>query len=230
MDEAELHFLHTRMIGGKENAASRGELRFPLPVGYIYNPDGKNHHGSQRKKSSMPSPRFSRCSVLQEALMDVPGMGKSPGELCPTAASLQPSTPLPMLEHMFMDVTAITKPLMPMGISNTILSVSQIRMSGKSFSPTIIRLISLGKSSRKTRIALIPTVQTRNGAGPAREGAALLIGILIRYTGTDGICLLYECVGRWEHGNKATCSSVPAETLDHAVSEKNTLHHEAFRT
>ena len=41
MGEAELHFLHARMIGGKENAASRGELRFPLPVGYIYDPDGK---------------------------------------------------------------------------------------------------------------------------------------------------------------------------------------------
>jgi hypothetical protein len=26
--------------------------------------------------------------------------------------------------------------------------------------------------------------------------------------------------GRWEHGNKATCSSVPAEVLDRAVSEK----------
>ena len=41
MGEAELHFLHARMIGGKENAASRGELRFPLPVGYIYDPDGR---------------------------------------------------------------------------------------------------------------------------------------------------------------------------------------------
>ncbi|WP_285826030.1 recombinase family protein [Schaedlerella arabinosiphila] len=41
MGEAELHFLHARMIGGKENAASRGELRFPLPVGYVYDPDGK---------------------------------------------------------------------------------------------------------------------------------------------------------------------------------------------
>lgn len=41
MGEAELHFLHARMIGGKENAASRGELCFPLPVGYIYDPDGR---------------------------------------------------------------------------------------------------------------------------------------------------------------------------------------------
>lgn len=41
MCEAELHFLHARMIGGKENAASRGELRFPLPVVYVYDPDGR---------------------------------------------------------------------------------------------------------------------------------------------------------------------------------------------
>ena len=40
MGEAELHFLHARMIGGKENAAARGELRFPLPVGYIRDLDG----------------------------------------------------------------------------------------------------------------------------------------------------------------------------------------------
>ena len=40
MGEAELHFLHARMIGGKENAASRGELRFPLPVGYARDLDG----------------------------------------------------------------------------------------------------------------------------------------------------------------------------------------------
>ena len=77
---------------------------------------------------------------------------------------------------------------------------------------------------------LILTAQTRNADGPAREGAALLPGILlcgkcgrrmtVRYTGTGGIRPRYECVGRWEHGNKAACSSVPADILDQAVSEK----------
>lgn len=42
----------------------------------------------------------------------------------------------------------------------------------------------------------------------------------VRYTGTDGIRPRYECIGRWEHGNKVTCSSVPADVLDRAVSEK----------
>ena len=42
----------------------------------------------------------------------------------------------------------------------------------------------------------------------------------VRYTGSGGIRPVYECLGRWEHGNKATCSSVPAMVIDHAVSEK----------
>jgi len=36
MSQAELHFLRGRLQGGKRNKAQRGELRFPLPVGFIY--------------------------------------------------------------------------------------------------------------------------------------------------------------------------------------------------
>jgi len=36
MSQAELHFIRARLLGGKRNKARRGELRFPLPVGYIY--------------------------------------------------------------------------------------------------------------------------------------------------------------------------------------------------
>ena len=42
MSQAELHFLRGRLQGGKRNKAERGELRFPLPVGFVYgeNPGG----------------------------------------------------------------------------------------------------------------------------------------------------------------------------------------------
>lgn len=39
MAQAELHFLRARLQGGKLNKAQKGELRFPLPVGFLYDED-----------------------------------------------------------------------------------------------------------------------------------------------------------------------------------------------
>lgn len=41
MSEAELHLLHSRLAGAQRAAAGRGELRLPLPVGYVYDDDGQ---------------------------------------------------------------------------------------------------------------------------------------------------------------------------------------------
>ena len=41
MAQAELHFWHARLQGGKLNKAKKGELRFPLPVGYCYDEQGR---------------------------------------------------------------------------------------------------------------------------------------------------------------------------------------------
>lgn len=38
MSEAELHWLHTRLLGGKLAKAERGELHFRLPVGFVHDP------------------------------------------------------------------------------------------------------------------------------------------------------------------------------------------------
>lgn len=39
MSEAELHFLQERMRGGLMNKAKRGELKRPIPIGYVYDDD-----------------------------------------------------------------------------------------------------------------------------------------------------------------------------------------------
>ena len=40
MSEAELHMITSRLQGAKRAAAERGELRFPLPVGYVHDDEG----------------------------------------------------------------------------------------------------------------------------------------------------------------------------------------------
>jgi len=40
MSAAELHFIRARLQGGKDNKAKKGELRFPLPVGFCYDDEG----------------------------------------------------------------------------------------------------------------------------------------------------------------------------------------------
>jgi hypothetical protein len=40
MSEAELHILSSRLQGAKRAAAERGDLRTPLPVGYVYDDEG----------------------------------------------------------------------------------------------------------------------------------------------------------------------------------------------
>lgn len=41
LSEAELHYLRARMRGGLLNKAKRGELQFQLPIGYVYDENGR---------------------------------------------------------------------------------------------------------------------------------------------------------------------------------------------
>src|SRR6202163_3565481 len=41
MSEAELHIITSRLQGAKRAAAERGELRFPLPVGFVHDDEGQ---------------------------------------------------------------------------------------------------------------------------------------------------------------------------------------------
>ena len=63
MSEAELHVMAGRLQGAKRAAAERGELRFGLPVGYVYDEDGQtiiDPTRRSRQRSATCSPRSSR--------------------------------------------------------------------------------------------------------------------------------------------------------------------------
>ena len=247
MGEAELHFLHARMIGGKENAASRGELRFPLPVGYIYDPDGRTIMDPNEEIQHAVATLFkafrttgSAYGVVRyfaENSLSFPKRaygGAWDGKI--TWGTLTHSRVLAVIHNpsyagayvygRYRDNKTVN--------ADGHFEHHPVRLPDKNdwkvflpgHHPAYITWEEFEEN--QNRLGFNRTNTER--CGPAREGAALLTGILVcgkcgrrmsvRYTGTGGIRPLYECVGRWEHGNKATCSSVPAEPLDHAVSKK----------
>lgn len=247
MGEAELHFLHARMIGGKENAASRGELRFPIPVGYIYDPDGRTildpneeiQHAVATlfKTFRTTGSAYGVVRYFSENSLSFPKRaygGAWDGKI--TWGTLTHSRVLAVIHNpsyagayvygRYRDNKTVD--------ADGHFEHHPVRLPDKNdwkvFLPGHHPAYITWEEFEENQNRLGSNRTNTERCGPAREGAALLTGILIcgkcgrrmtvRYTGTGGIRPLYECVGRWEHGNKATCSSVPAETLDHAVSEK----------
>ena len=247
MGEAELHFLHARMIGGKENAASRGELRFPLPVGYIYDADGKTIMDPDEEVQHAISTLFRAFRSSGSAYGTVRYFAEN-GLSFPKRAyggawngkiswgTLTHSRVLSVIHNpaytgayvygRYRDNKTIDADghfeHHPVRLPN--------REDWKVFLPEH-HLAYISWDDFEENQKLLDSNRTNSErCGPAREGAALLPGVLlcgkcgrrmtVRYTGTGGIRPLYECIGRWEHGNKATCSSVPADVLDQAVSEK----------
>lgn len=247
MGEAELHFLHARMIGGKENAASKGELRFPLPVGYIYDHDGKTIMDPDEEVQHAVSTLFrifrssgSAYGVVRyfaENNISFPKRaygGAWDGKI--TWGTLTHSRVLTVLHNpsytgayvygRYRDNKTID--------ADGHFEHHSVRLphkeDWKAFLPGHHSAYISWDDFEKNQQMLASNQTNSERCGPARQGAALLPGVLIcgkcgrrmtvRYTGTNGIRPLYECIGRWEHGNKATCSCVPADALDRAVSEK----------
>lgn len=247
MGEAELHFLHARMIGGKENAASRGELRFSLPVGYVYDFDGRIIMDPDEAVQNAISTLFKEFRASGSAYGVVRYFAKNSisfpkrayggawdGKI--TWGTLTHSRVLAVIHNpsyagayvygRFRDQKTVD--------SDGHFEHHSVRLPNREDWKVFIpdhHQAYISWDDFEANQKLLESNQTNaERSGPAREGAALLPGIIlcgrcgrrmtVRYTGTGGIRPAYECVGRWEHGNKATCSSVPADVLDKAVSEK----------
>lgn len=247
MGEAELHFLHSRMIGGKENAASRGELRFPLPVGYIHDSDGKTIMDPDEEVQHAVSTLF-RVFRSSGSAYGVVRYFAENNILFPKRAyggAWDGTITWGTLTHSRV-LTVIHNPAYAGAYvygryrDNKTINADghfdhhPVRLPDKEdwkvFLPGHHQAYISWDDFEENQKQLDSNRTNSERCGPAREGAALLTGVLlcgkcgrrmtVRYTGTGGIRPLYECVGRWEHGNKATCSSVPADALDRAVSEK----------
>ena len=247
MGEAELHFLHARMVGGKENAAAKGELRFPLPVGYVYDLDGRTIMDPDEEiqhalftlfrefRASGSAYGVVRCFAENNLRFPKRAFGGAwDGQV--SWGTLTHSRVLGVIHNPAYTGAYVygryrdRKTIDEEGHYEHHAVRLRDRSEWKVFIPDH-HPAYISWEEYEANLALLESNRTNaEVSGPAREGAALLPGLLlcgkcgrrmtIRYAGTGGSRPVYECVGRWEHGNKATCSAVPANILDSAISEK----------
>jgi DNA invertase Pin-like site-specific DNA recombinase len=245
--QAELHIIRARLHGGKLNKANRGELRFPLPVGFVYDDDkividpDQEVQGAVRTVFDLFSKQGTAYGVVrrfQEAGLRFPRRsygGVWNGRLI--WGRLTHSRVLGML----------TNPSYAgVYVFGRYQSAKQVSPSGEVFTRArpmpqdawrvMIRDHHEGYISWDQFVANRHRLATnRTNAeglpGPAREGLCLLQGLLIcgccgrrlsvRYTGSNGVYPMYECVWRRrESVGPQTCMSLPAPPLDRAISDR----------
>lgn len=246
MSEAELHFLRARLIGGKKNKAHKGELHFPLPVGYCFDSDG----------NTSLDPDEAVQTAVRHIFTSFQASGSAYG-----VVKFFATNGLQFPKRAYGGVWAGKLIWGTLTHSRVLGILSNPAYTGAyCFGRYKYRKRLDNQGSFKTHMVRLPKDQwevlihdhhpgyiswaqyeenllqlQRNRtnlevSGAAREGSALLQGLLIcgkcgrhmtvRYTGNGGIQPRYECKQRWELGKACTCSSIRAEPLDQAVAKR----------
>ena len=244
--QAESHIIRARLHGGKVNKASRGELRFPLPVGFVYDDDkivldpDKEVQGAVRTVFELFAKEGTAYGVVRcfrEAGLRFPRRsygGVWNGKLIwgrLTHARVVGILANPSYAGVYVfGRYQSTKQVNPSGDI-----VIRSRRVPQDAWRVMIRDHHEGYISWDQFVAnrhrLATNRPNREGlAGPAREGLCLLQGLLlccccgrrvsVRYRGNNGVYPVYEC--SWQHREALApaCLSVPAPPLDQAITDR----------
>src|SRR5271157_1377589 len=245
--QAELHIIRARLHGGKLNKASKGELRFPLPVGFVFEGDkialdpDQEVRGAVRTVFDLFARENTAFGVVQrynELDLRFPRRaygGAWDGKLL--WGRLTHSRVLGILAN-------------PSYAGAYVFGRHQAR---KQIGPTgEIRTQSRRMPQGEWRVVIsdhhpgyitwdqyLANRQRLAGnrtncevlAGPAREGLCLLQGLLlcgicgrrlgVRYTGNGGLYPIYQC--NWKHRealSRRACMDVRSGPLDDAVTDR----------
>jgi DNA invertase Pin-like site-specific DNA recombinase len=245
MSEAELHFIRARLQGGILSKARRGELQTPLPVGLVYDPAGRVvldpdtgvQHALRHLFDTFQRTGSARA-VVQAFAADgllFPArvrVGERKGELV----------------------------WMPLRHWRVLRTLHNPRYAGafvygrRKQSSTVDGKVTLHELPREQWISLIPDAHpgyitfeqfetnqltlsgnaqahgTDRAGGPAREGPALLQGMVIcgrcgkrmtvRYHHRRGTELPdYQCVGESIQAGSSRCLAVPGHGVDQAIAQ-----------
>ncbi len=250
MAQAELHFIRARLQGGKLNKAQKGELRFPLPVGYVFNdarhivkdPDdqvrsaiglvfttfqqtGSAYGVIQRfAKEKILFPKRSYGGVWDGKLQWGRLTDSRVLEILrnPSYAGIYAFGRYRCVKEILANGEVRSR-VARMPRDEWLVEIRDHHEGYISFEQQLRNLDILEKNRTNSQEAVL--------SGPAREGLALLQGLLIcsccgrrltpRYRGNGGIYPIYECNWRKREGlSKTSCMMVQCGYLDRAVEAR----------
>jgi DNA invertase Pin-like site-specific DNA recombinase len=250
MSQAELHFLRARLLGGKLNKAKKGELRRPLPVGLCYDEEGQTVFDPDEEvrgavrllfetfrqtgsaygvvhrftKLGMKYPKRAYGGVWDGKLIW--------GRLCHSrvlGVLRNPAYAGAYVHGRYRYVREIS-PDGTIRCRTIALPMSSWQVTIRDHHPGYISWQTFLDND-----AMLERNRT-NGedtllSGPAREGLALLQGLLlcgscgrrltVRYKGNGGIYPVYECTRRKREGLACkSCMHLRCDLLDRPVGER----------
>ena len=250
MAQAELHFIRSRLQGGKLNKAQKGELRFPLPVGYVFDEANRIVKDSDAHVRSAIELVFtvfretgSAYAVVQRFAQEhllFPKRsygGVWAGQLLwgrltdsrvlgilknPSYAGVYTFGRYRCLKEILAD-GAVRSRIASMPRTEWLVEIQDHHEGYTSFEQYLTNLDAIERNRTNPQEAIL--------SGPAREGLAMLQGLLIcgycgrrltpRYRGNGGLYPIYECNWRKREGLSTTsCMSVQCGRLDRAVEER----------
>ncbi|MCX4589256.1 recombinase family protein [Streptomyces sp. NBC_01549] len=239
MSEAELHILSSRLQGAKRAAAERGDLRSPLPVGYVYDDEGNCVIDPDMEVQAAIRDVFAAFAAGGSAYQVVAAFvdrrfplraygGAWAGQL--RWGKLTHARALGVLSNPCYAGTYVygrnttRRRVQPDGSVRTSLT----RVPREQW-PVVLHDHHEGYWTWADYVAAEAKLKancTRDGARPAREGLALCQGIMFcgscgrpmttRYHSSGRAA--YECsLSRADHEATATCRSIRADIVDDAV-------------
>jgi DNA invertase Pin-like site-specific DNA recombinase len=244
--QAELHIIRARLHGGKLNKAQKGELRFPLPVGLVFDGDkivldpDQEVQGAVRAVFELFEQENTAYGVVQRfhqlgLLFPRRSYGGTwNGKLI--WGRLTHSRLLGVLANPSYAGTYVfgryqsCKQIDPTGeicTRSRRMPEEQWRVVIADHHPGYITWERFLANRRR-----VAANRTNNEvfAGPAREGLCLLQGLLfcgvcghrltVRYTGNRGLYPIYECNWRHREALQPHRMCLPAKPLDDAISER----------
>jgi DNA invertase Pin-like site-specific DNA recombinase len=250
MAQAELHFIRARLQGGKLNKAQKGELRFPLPVGYVFDDLGrivKDPDEQVRSAIELIFTAFRQSGsaygvVQQFAEKNILFPKRSYGGAWDGKLQwgrLTDSRVLQILKNPsyagvyafgrfrcvkeILEDGEVRSRIARMPRDQWLVEIRDHHEGYITFDQQLKNLDIIQRNQTNPRESVL--------SGPVREGLAMLQGLLIcsscgrrlspRYRGNGGIYPIYECNWRKREGlSKTSCMTVQCGHLDRAVEAR----------